>query len=114
MEPWFDEQTAGIVGGIMGGGLGIWGGLVLGGMRGYYVKKGLKRLAYCLYGFTFFFGAALVLTGCFALFMDQPAHVWGLFVLCGSITSVAMGAVIPTIRKRFSEHEKQMAAVNDS
>ena len=113
MEPWFDEQTAGIVGGILGIVIGIWGGCVVGGMSAFYVNKGLKNLAYCLYGFTFFCGIVLVLIGCFALLAGQPSYVGFPFLLCGAITTGVVGAVIPVIRKRFADREKQIMAIED-
>ena len=114
MEPWFDEQTAGILGGILGGGLGgVWCGGVLGGMSSFYINKGLKKLVYGLYGFTFAVGIVLAGIGLFALLTGQPYHVWWPFVLCGGIVSLIIGGVFPMIRKRFADREKQIMAIED-
>lgn len=114
MEPWFNEETAGVIGAILGGGFGgLWCGCVLGGMSSFYINKGLKKLAYTLYGFSFAVGIALMVTGVLALKMGQPRHVWWPFSLCGMIVSVVIGAVFPVIRKRFAEREKHIMSVKD-
>lgn len=114
MEPWFDEEMAGVIGAILGGGFGgLWCGGVLGGMSSFYINKGLKKLAYGLYGFSFAVGIVLMGTGLFALLTEQPRYVWWLFSLCGMITAVVTGAVFPVIRKRFADREKQIMAIED-
>lgn len=114
MEPWFDEEMAGVIGAVLGGGFGgIWCGGILGGMSSFYINRGLKKLAYSLYGFSFAVGLALMGTGLLALVNGQPRYVWWPLNLCGLITSVVIGAVFPVIRKRFADREKQIMSIED-
>ncbi|MHC4882499.1 MAG: hypothetical protein ACYTEN_08060 [Planctomycetota bacterium] len=114
MEPWFDEKTAGMIGGILGAGLGgVWCGGVLGGMSSFYIKKGLKKLAYGLYGLTFLVGLILAGIGLIGVITDQPYHVWYPFILTGGIVSVVIGGIFPMISKRFAEREKEIMAIED-
>ncbi len=113
MEPWFDEQTAGIIGGILGSVIGIWGGGVLGGMSSFYINKGLKKLAYWLWGVTFFAELGVFMIGLIALILKQPFYVWWVFVFLGGLSALITGAVFPVVRKRFAEREKQIMAIED-
>ena len=74
MDAWFDSQTASIIERVMGGAIGIWGGCVLGGMSWFYVNKGLKKLAYFLYGSTIFIGLVILGIGIAGLFQPLKDH----------------------------------------
>jgi len=113
MNPWFDEQTAGAVGGILGAGIGIWGGGVLGGMSGLYIKKGWKTLACSLYMITIAVGLVLLGIGIAGIFLGQPYHVWFPFVLCGGITSIVIGGLFPVLLRRFDQRERQIMEAHD-
>lgn len=113
MDVWFDERTAGMIGGILGAAIGIWAGTVVGGLSWLYVRKGWKTLACCLYMVTIAAGIVLVGIGLTGLLMDQPFHVWWPFLLCGGITSIVMGSLFPVILRRFKEREQQIMAAHD-
>ncbi len=113
MDAWFDERTAGILGGVIGGLIGIWGGVVVGGMSWWYIQKGLKKLAYSLWGVTVSAGLILLLIGLAALWLGQPRHVWWLFLLGGAITLAVFGWMIFVFRARFAQRERQMLETHD-
>lgn len=110
MEPWFNEQTAGMIGGIIGGSIGAAGGII-GGMSGLCVRKGWKKLVYGMFGVCIAVSIVLLIAGVVALFAQQPYHVWYVFGLPGLIGTAVFGGLFPVIRKRFTENElRQMQA----
>lgn len=110
MEAWFSEQSAGMLGGIIGGGIGAMGGII-GGMSGLCVRKGWKKLLYGTFGAMIVLSVALLITGIVALLSKQPYHVWYVFALPGLIGTAVFGGLFPMIRKRLTENElRQMQA----
>jgi hypothetical protein len=110
MDPWFNEQTAGMLGGILGGSLGGMGAII-GCIGGLCVRKGWKKLLYGLFGVCIIVCAALLITGVIALLSRQPYHVWYVFGLPGLIGTSVFGGLFPMIRRRFTENElRQMQA----
>lgn len=110
MDPWFAEQTAGLIGGIIGSSLGITGGIV-GSTCWFFIQKGWKKLV--LGTFIFFIAVcALLLAGGVAAFvLKQPYHVWYCFALPGFIGTAVFSGLLPVMRNRFIEREtKQMEA----
>ena len=113
MNPWFDEKTAGIIGGILGSVIGIWGGGVLGGMSWFYIKKGWKKLACSLYIFTIAAGFVLLGIGITGLLFKQPWYVWWPFFLCGLITTVVIGSLLLVLLRLFAQREQQIMEIHD-
>jgi hypothetical protein len=110
MEPWFNEQSAGMLGGIIGSSIGVMGA-VLGCLSGVCVRKGWKKLLYGLFGVCIMLSAATLVVGIIALLSQQPYHVWYVFVLPGGIGMGVFGGLFPVLRKRFTENElRQMQA----
>ena len=110
MEPWFDPQKAGLIGGIIGACIGG-AGAIIGSTCWLFIRKGWKRLVYGMFGFVITICAGLFVTGIMALFMKQPYNVWYSFLLPGLIGTVVFSSLFPVIRKRFTENElRQMQA----
>ncbi|MDX9910580.1 MAG: hypothetical protein RBS39_01975 [Phycisphaerales bacterium] len=108
MQPWFDQQTAGMVGGMLGAGVGVFFGGVLGGVGGPLAAKGKCR-SLVMGGFVLAIvtGLGLIATGVVALAMGQPWHVWYSFLLPGFITTVVMGSLFPVMRMAYRRAEQR-------
>ena len=107
---WFDQQSAGTIGGILGTTIGIYGGLV-GCLANYCITRNKKKLLYTLFITGFSAGVVLALVGLAALLTKQPYHVWYVFLLPGVIVTILFPAMIPVIRNRFTQNElRQMFA----
>ena len=104
MEPWFNPQTAGMLGGLIGTIIGLTGGLV-GCSCGICVRKGWKKPIYTIFILAIIIGVGLLITGLVALYVKQPYHIWYCFMLPGFITTTVFGGLFPVIRKRFIESE---------
>ena len=104
MEPWFNPQTAGMLGGLIGTIIGLTGGLV-GCSCGICVRKGWKKPIYTIFILAIIIGVGLLITGLVALYVKQPYHVWYCFMLPGFITTTVFGGLFPVVRKRFIESE---------
>jgi len=110
MEPWFNEQTAGMIGGIIGGSIGGMGAII-GCLSGLCIRKGWKGLIYGMFGVCIAVSIALLMTGVVALLSKQPYHVWYVFGLPGLIGTAVFGGLFPVLRKRLTENElRQMQA----
>jgi len=84
---WFDVQTAGLLGGALGGVMGICGGII-GIMAGISARKAkFKKIILAITLTLIVFGAILLCFGIIALIMRQPYHVWYPFVLTGGIST---------------------------
>jgi len=105
MQQWFDERTAGLLGGIIGGTIGILGGGGLGGCSALFISKGWKKAYFAMYYCFMAVGAALLIMGLAALLIRQPYHVWYAFLLPGFIITVVFSSILPAIRKRFTQNE---------
>ena len=113
MEAWFNEQTAGMIGGIFGTFFGVFGGGILGGMSYWFIQKGLKKLYFSLYSFQLILGLAMLLAGIAAIILKQPYHVWYPLVLSGVLVFGIMGPLYFTIKKRFTDAELNKLQAKD-
>ncbi len=112
MEPWFDNQTAGMVGGIIGTGFGILGSLI-GCSCWFFVSKGWKKPVYAMFILGLAISGALLVTGIVALCVKQPYHVWYGFLLPGFIGTIIFPCLLPVVRNRFMAREmKKMQAAD--
>jgi len=108
MQQWFDENTAGAVGGIMGAVLGGGFGGIVGGVGGTLAAMG-KAKAFVIGMFITAIGISLIIVfvGLYALINGQPWHVWFAFLLPGMITSIIMGGLLPVVQKRYCQAEQR-------
>lgn len=108
MSPWFDEQTAGIVGGLLGTVLGTVFGGIGGGVGGPLAAMGKARsLVLGFYVAGVVVGACLAATGVVALAMGQPWWVWFAFLLPGVLSVAIMGGLLPVMRARYDQAEQR-------
>jgi MFS family permease len=111
-EPWVDPNTFGAyAGAILGGGGGSLAGL-WGALAGTLAPKGkAKRLVIGL-GIALAATGAIVLgIGLYALLVGQPYGIWYPLTLAGGGIAIICGALVPLVRKRYSEAEaRQLAA----
>ncbi|MCL4221124.1 MAG: hypothetical protein KJZ65_07115 [Phycisphaerales bacterium] len=108
MTPWFDEQTAGMVGGLLGAGVGGVLGGIGGGVGGPLAAMGkAKHFVLGIFVFGIVVGVALVAVGLAALVMGQPWWVWVSFVGPGVIAAGLMGGLLPVVRMRYRQAEQR-------
>ena len=112
MEQWFDERTAGMVGGIIGAVIGITGG-VIGSLSGIFVQKGWKKFYYTVHILVIALSAVILITGIVALVCRQPYHVWYPFILSGGLGTGLFSILFPVIGKRFTEYELRKMQAKD-
>ncbi|MSQ94546.1 MAG: hypothetical protein EXR98_08310 [Gemmataceae bacterium] len=110
VQPWWDEETAGWLGGLTGGSAGLLGavyGITSGlGVARRFVLQSTLVLA-CV-------GVAVFLAGLIALAIGQPYHVYFLPLLVGGITAVVFGVNYPVIKRRNEQMELQQMSALDS
>jgi hypothetical protein len=104
---WWTGSTAGWIGGLGGGGVGLLGAL-LGGIGGPLAQKGRARplvvggfvgaIALCALSL----GAGLV-----ALALGQPYHVWYPLVLPGAIGTLVFGMLLPQLLRAYARAEQR-------
>ncbi|KAA0214039.1 MAG: hypothetical protein DYG94_02775 [Leptolyngbya sp. PLA3] len=108
MTPWFDEQTAGMVGGLLGAGVGTVFGALGGGVGGPLAAMGkAKAVVLGLFYFGVAVGVGLTITGLATLAMGQPWWVWVSFVGPGVLTAGLMGGLLPVVRMRYRQAEQR-------
>jgi hypothetical protein len=108
MTPWFDEQTAGLVGGLLGAGIGTIFGGIGGGIGGPLAALGKARsLVIGFFYFGFAVGLALTGVGIYAVVTGQPFWVWGSFIFPGVLTAGLMGGLTPVIKSRYRQAEQR-------
>lgn len=108
MTPWFDEQTAGMVGGLLGAGVGGVLGGIGGGVGGSLAAMGkAKTLVLGIFSFGIAVGVGLVITGLVALVMRQPWWVWVSFLGPGVISAGVMGGLMPVVQMRYRQAEQR-------
>jgi hypothetical protein len=106
---WWDERTAGLIGGIGGTVLGLLGGLM--GTLGGFGKA--RRFVTALAILMTLSGVAAFLVGLVALGIGQPYAVYYPLLLGGGIAAVVCGGLLPVIRRRYDEIElRKMTAMD--
>lgn len=110
---WFSGQTAGLVGGLLGSGIGILGA-VIGICAGIFAKNGKhKRFLSALIVILLFIGIVMFAVGLIALFIKQPYHVWYIFLLPGCICCFASAMLRIGIKKVYINFAKTDKLDND-
>ncbi len=102
VEPWFN---AGLVGGLMGGGIGILGG-VYGTVVGLCAPRGKWRsFVFAMHWAALALGGVLLVAGVTAVITGQPYGVWYSLLLPGLLLTVLMGTMTPVIKLRYRQAE---------
>jgi hypothetical protein len=106
---WWSVRMGGVIGGIGGSVLGILGGLI--GMLAGMGK--LRRLVVATCVLLIVLGAICFAVGAVALLIGQPYGVYYPLLLVGGLTAGILGALLPSIRRRYEEAElRKMAAMD--
>ncbi len=105
MDPWWTQQTAGLIGGALGGGIGLLGA-GLGVIAGYGAPKGKgKPAVLAILGAMLGLGALALVAGVAGVFLGQPYHVYYPLLLIGGIGSLVGGINAPIILRRYQQAE---------
>lgn len=106
MHEWWTEQTGGLIGALLGGGIGLIGGVYGAIVGGVLAPRGLCRGAVLMFHLALASAGAVALcVGGYALIVGQPYHVWFPVTLVGFGTSVVMGSLYPVVRLRYRQAE---------
>jgi len=111
---WFNAQTAGLLGGILGGIIGICGGIIgiMGGVfgrEGKYIKAVLTIAVVPMV-----IGVLLLPAGFIALIIRQPFHVWYPFALIGGIAIAIFLPLYFQLKKIYERIELNDTPKNNS
>ena len=106
---WFSDRNAGLVGGIAGGVLGLWGALI-----GVLSSRGKARgLVLGSANVLIVIGIASLAGGVVALATDQPYAVYYPLLLIGVIVVVVMGGLRRSLPARYEQLEmKRMQSMD--
>lgn len=109
MDPWISEQSAWVLGPVLGGGVGgVLCGGVGGGLCGLLAQKGKARgFVMGYYVFMLVLGVLSLGVGLAALAVDQPYHVWYPFTLMGAILLIVIASVWPAIKRQYRQAEQR-------
>jgi hypothetical protein len=107
---WWSERTAGLVGGIGGGVLGIMGGFI-----GWLSWRGRARslVLGLMYGMFAIGIITLVLAG-ISLSASQPYPVYYPLLLGGGLLTLLSLVGLPSVRKRYEQIELQKMSAADA
>jgi len=101
---WWDDRTAGIIGGSMGVIGGLLGALL--GIGGSLIGRGKGRtFSWAILIIFISVGLFEVLFGLVALVLGQPAHVYSPALWCGGLFLVLGISLVGVIRKRMEQME---------
>ncbi len=106
---WWSDRTAGLFGGIAGGVLGCLGGLI--GTLGGLGKA--RRFVMLLAWSVVIAGIVSLVAGIVAICLAQPYAVYYPLLLAGLISSLVVGLLIPTLKRRYEQRElRRMEALD--
>lgn len=107
MSAWWDAQTGGLVGAVLGGGLGTLGGL-LGAAMGVMAPRGrYRRLLLGAQVGLVVLGVVILGAGVAAAATGQPFHVYYPLLLTGVVMSAVMGGLLPVTRAQYRRAEQR-------
>lgn len=108
-EAWWSDRQAGLFGGIAGTVFGCLGGLI-----GTLAGLGKARpLVVALMVAMLVAGILNLVAGIVALSLGQPYAVYYPLLLLGAISTLVIGPLLPTIRRRYAEIElRKMSALD--
>ena len=105
MTPWWDQQTAILIGAIGGSAVGIVGG-AYGALVGVLAPKGIgRRPMLAIHLGLVGFGAVVLIAGIVAASTGQPYLVYYPLLLGGGILTLVLGGLFPAIRTRYRQAE---------
>ncbi len=108
VEPWF--TNAGLVGGLIGGGIGILGA-VYGTAVGVLAPRGKGRpFVFALHWAALALGGVFLVAGVTAVITGQPYGVWYSLLLPGLLLTILMGTMTPAIKLRYRQAEHRRLA----
>lgn len=108
MTPWFDEQTAGLVGGLLGAGVGTVFGGIGGGIGGPLAALGkAKTFVLGIFIVGIALGVAMLGVAVVAIASGQPWWVWVSFLGPGVICAGVMGGLLPVVKLRYRQAEQR-------
>jgi peptidoglycan/LPS O-acetylase OafA/YrhL len=107
VTPWWSSRTSGMIGGLAGSAIGVWGAM-FGLTAGVLVPKGRGRTAVriLMYPMLILAIAALVVA-VVALTRDQPRGVWYPLMLLGGIVLLQLAWLIPFLEVTLRKVEKK-------
>lgn len=107
VQPWWNNQTAGMIGGFAGAALGLWGAM-FGITAGLLVPKGKGKTAIRILVYPMIAVALVALgIGIVAITKDQPRSVWYPLVLLGGILIIQLGWMIPLLELTLRKIERK-------
>lgn len=105
--PWWSAQDSGMIGGIAGAAVGLWGA-IFGITAGVLVPKGKGRTAVRIMMYPMVvFALAAVGVSIFALVKDQPRSVWYPLMLLGGIVLIQLARLIPCLELTLRKVERK-------
>lgn len=108
--PWFDERTAGWVGGGLGTAIGV-AAAVCGSFAWLLVRsEGGRTFLRVIVAAGTALGVVLLATGLTALTLGQPRHVWYALMLTGAILTFVIGIwnfLLPVIFRQLERQRLQ-------
>ena len=109
-EPWFNP---GIIGGIIGSTLGLFGAIT-GTVGGVFVQKGkAKKLVLGFQLFTIALSLVLFIIGIVAYLAGQPRGVWYAFGYSGLLGTVIFSIIFAVFLKRYRDAELRKSMSED-
>lgn len=111
---WFSSQISGLIGGLLGCALGLWGA-ALGIVAGKNAAQG-KRRGFVLNGMkgSIVVGVLLLAVALVALLTGQPYHVWYPPLLLGGIMTFLFAFLYPGMLRQYQRAEAQKMAIVDA
>ena len=112
-EPWLSDAGMGLVGGLLGTAIGVFGGGI-GAYVGNMAPQGKKkRRILSLYGSVMFVGFILLSIGIWAWIVGQPYPVCGLFSDLGGSVLLLFGSGLPLLLMMYRVAEERKMAASD-
>ncbi len=109
MDPWISEQSAGLLGAVLGGGVGgVLCGIIGGGVCSVLASRGKAR-GFVLGYYTFLIVLGVVSLGIAitAMVLDQPFHVLYPFALMGAILLIVVPSIRPQLKRQYQAFEQR-------
>ena len=107
MIPWWTDQQAGFLGGILGSAVGILGG-ILGTVTGVCAPRGkCKPFVYALFAFMIGIGIIALIASLTALCLHQPYAVYYPLTLIGVLCPTIGGGLVPVVRRTYRQADNR-------
>lgn len=103
MTPWWDPQTAGMIGGIGGAVIGTIGGIYGAGVGVLAPRGKCKALIMSVHVSMIVFGAVVLIAGLVAVISGQPYAVYYPLLLGGGLVTMLFTFLFPVVIARYRE-----------